>query len=138
VKDPARADPALKDPAVADPAVADPAVTERSSIPIVPVSALTGAGLRDLVTTTVTAIADRYGSPAPDQPLVTRARHRRALDDAHAELTAFVDAWRHDHLPAPVAAVHLRAAATALEDIIGAIDVEDVLGRVFATFCVGK
>jgi tRNA U34 5-carboxymethylaminomethyl modifying GTPase MnmE/TrmE len=37
-----------------------------------------------------------------------------------------------------VAAVHLRAAVTALESVIGAVDVEDVLARVFGEFCVGK
>jgi tRNA modification GTPase len=102
------------------------------------VSAMTGLGLRDLVARIVQSIAERYGGPIVDTPLVTRARHRRALDDAHAELTAFADAWRHDHLPAPVAAVHLRAAVGALEEIIGAVDIEDVLGRLFSTFCVGK
>jgi tRNA modification GTPase len=43
-----------------------------------------------------------------------------------------------ESLPAPVAAVHLRAAATALEALIGAVSTEDVLERVFSTFCVGK
>jgi tRNA modification GTPase len=37
-----------------------------------------------------------------------------------------------------VAAVHLRAAVLALEELIGSVDVEDVLERVFRTFCVGK
>ena len=69
---------------------------------------------------------------------MTRERHRRALEAARDELAQFVDAFAADALPAPVAAVHLRAAAHALEEIIGAVDVEDVLGRVFATFCVGK
>ena len=41
-------------------------------------------------------------------------------------------------LPASIAAVHIRAAVGALDEIIGAIDAEDVLGRVFATFCIGK
>jgi tRNA modification GTPase len=41
-------------------------------------------------------------------------------------------------LPAAIAAVHVRAAVGALDELIGAIDTEDVLGRVFATFCVGK
>jgi len=41
-------------------------------------------------------------------------------------------------VPVVVAAVHLRAAATALESLIGVIDVDDVLDRVFRTFCVGK
>jgi tRNA modification GTPase len=37
-----------------------------------------------------------------------------------------------------VAAVHLRSAASALETLVGSVDVEDVLARVFSTFCVGK
>ena len=41
-------------------------------------------------------------------------------------------------LPAPVAAVHVRAAAAALDELIGTVDVDDVLARVFSTFCVGK
>jgi tRNA modification GTPase len=37
-----------------------------------------------------------------------------------------------------VAAVHVRAAVAALDELIGAVDVDDVLARVFSTFCVGK
>jgi tRNA U34 5-carboxymethylaminomethyl modifying GTPase MnmE/TrmE len=32
----------------------------------------------------------------------------------------------------------VRSAIWALDELIGAVDVEDVLGRVFETFCVGK
>ena len=41
-------------------------------------------------------------------------------------------------LPAPVAAVHVREASLALDELIGTVDVNDVLARVFSTFCVGK
>ncbi|MGZ8378419.1 MAG: tRNA uridine-5-carboxymethylaminomethyl(34) synthesis GTPase MnmE [Gemmatirosa sp.] len=102
------------------------------------VSAETGAGLATLLASTVSAVASRHGSPSPELPLVTRARHQHALEAARAELDAFVRAWSDDVLPAPVAAVHLRAAVGALEAVIGAVDVEDVLDRVFGTFCVGK
>jgi tRNA modification GTPase len=54
------------------------------------------------------------------------------------ELTAFREAWSSGVLPAPVAAVHVRAAATALDELIGTVDVDDVLARVFSSFCVGK
>jgi len=37
-----------------------------------------------------------------------------------------------------VAATHLRAAVTALEGIVGVVSSDDVLDRLFATFCVGK
>jgi tRNA modification GTPase len=58
----------------------------------------------------------------------------RALE----EVRAFRERWRTGSIPAPVAAVHLRDAATALEDLIGVVDVEDVLDEVFRRFCVGK
>jgi tRNA modification GTPase len=110
----------------------------RADAPFLSASATTGEGLRALVDAVVAAVAERYGVPAGDVPLVTRARHDRALGEARDELSRFLEAWDAGALPAPVAAVHLRAAATALEEIIGAVDVEDVLGRLFSSFCVGK
>jgi tRNA modification GTPase len=102
------------------------------------VSAESGTGLGALLATAVVAVDARWGAPDPELPLVTRARQQAALAAALNELTAFEEAWSTESLPAPVVAVHLRAAVEALEEIVGAIDVEDVLGRVFATFCVGK
>ena len=89
-------------------------------------------------TVTHATLAECYGAPPADFPLVTRARHVHALELARSELAAFAEAWEDAGLPAPVAAVHLRAAAGALDELIGAVDVEDVLERVFSTFCVGK
>lgn len=71
------------------------------------------------------------------EPVLTRARHRAALARALAELEGFADA-RASGVEPVVAATHLRAAVTALEDVIGAVTSEDVLDRVFASFCVGK
>jgi tRNA modification GTPase len=102
------------------------------------VSAESGRGCRALVEAAVQAVAARYGAPDPELPLVTRARHRRALEEGRAELTAFVEAWSTGALPATVAAVHLRAAAHALDAVIGGVDTEDVLDRVFGSFCIGK
>jgi tRNA modification GTPase len=102
------------------------------------VSAETGEGLRALTRAVVAALRARYGAPSAEVPLVTRARHRRALDEARQEVAAFRDAWTHGALPAVVAAVHVRAAVGALEELIGVVDVEDVLDRVFSTFCIGK
>jgi tRNA modification GTPase len=41
-------------------------------------------------------------------------------------------------VPISIAAVHLRAALAALEDLVGAVDVEQILDEVFSRFCVGK
>ena len=108
---------------------------------LVRVSAETGEGLRDLLAAIGRVLAERYGAPGASDgaaPLVTRERHRRALAEAREEVAGFRAAWTEGALPAPVVAVHLRAAAHALEELIGVVDTEDVLGRVFSRFCVGK
>ena len=104
----------------------------------VQVSSETGEGL-DLLVSSVDQILTRTaGSVVADMPVLTRSRHIRGIHQARAEIAAFGEAWEKDALPAPVAAVHLRAAITALESLIGAISTDDVLDRVFGSFCVGK
>lgn len=105
---------------------------------LVQVSAHTGEGLQGLLDAINDAITSKYGEAAPDLPILTRARHRQALTTALVEIKQFQQAWREEKLPAPVASVHLRAAVYVLEELIGAVDVEDVLDRVFSSFCVGK
>jgi len=102
------------------------------------VSAVTGEGIAELREAIRTALCDQVAPPPEDAPLVTRARHETALRRAVQELRAFQFSWEQATLPAPVAATHLRAAVMALESLIGAVDVEDVMERVFRTFCIGK
>lgn len=102
------------------------------------VSALTGEGLSELRAAIVKEIATTYGAANAELPILTRARHVRALASARAEVAAFRDAWVENGLPAPVAAVHLRDAVVSLESLIGAVDVEDVLDQLFGAFCIGK
>ena len=102
------------------------------------VSALTGAGLGNLRRRIMEAITKRAGTSAELPALAISARQRGALTAAHAEVSAFLGAWREESLPAPVAAAHLRGATNALDHLIGAVDSDEVLARVFAKFCVGK
>lgn len=116
-------------------------VSTRDEKPIpdaIPVSAETGAGLQDLLRAINETLDARHGAILPDLPILTRARHRKALDVARSELEQFRGGWREEKLPATVIAVHLRAAVHALEELIGAVEIEDVLDRVFSSFCVGK
>src|SRR4029078_3926107 len=78
------------------------------------------------------------GSAMVDTPILTRSRHIHGIRQARLEVSEFGKAWQEGELPAPVAAVHLRAATVALESLIGAVSTEDVLDRVFSSFCVGK
>jgi len=105
---------------------------------IVRVSAQTGVGLDALQRAMHAAIATVTPEPTESLPTVTRARHVASLAVARAEIAAFREAWEDAALPAPVAATHLRAAVHALDDLLGGIDIEEILTRVFRTFCVGK
>jgi len=102
------------------------------------ISAESGFGLPGLLSRIESVVDDQCGPRAPDTPLLTRARHKQALELARAEMTEFDRAWTHDKLPATIAAVHLRTAIAALEELVGAVGVEDVLDRLFSSFCVGK
>jgi tRNA modification GTPase len=83
-------------------------------------------------------LREKHGEITPDTPVLTRARHRHALTLACSEIKQFQRAWRERSLPATVASVHLRTAVSALEELIGTVEVEDVFDRVFSSFCVGK
>lgn len=112
--------------------------TTLDSAPYVAVSATTGEGLAELRAAITDAVRATVPEPAESSPMVTRARHVAALRAAREEVEAFHTAWERDELPAPVAATHLRAAVHALDELLGGIDVDEVLERVFRNFCVGK
>lgn len=102
------------------------------------VSAHQREGLVELLESIERQLDTSYGSLDPDLPLLARARHQSALNAAAKELAAFRELRVTNSVPASIAAVHLRSAVHELETLVGAVDVEDVLARVFSTFCVGK
>ena len=101
------------------------------------VSVVTGAGIPELRRRLAEVAFGKLLALGDVEPVVTRARHRAALERALEELERFWTA-RQSGIDAAAAATHLRAAVAALDDLIGAITAEDVLDRVFAAFCVGK
>ena len=73
---------------------------------------------------------------AQNSAIITRLRHRQSLCDANDALCAGL---RHDFHKAPeLAAEDFRRAATALGRITGDVDVEELLGQIFSSFCIGK
>ena len=105
--------------------------------PSIAVSAVTGEGLADLRRKLAEVAYGRLLALGDVEPVVTRARHRSALERALSEVEAFHTA-RGSGVDAAAAATHLRAAVGALDDLIGVVTPDDVLDRVFASFCVGK
>lgn len=70
--------------------------------------------------------------------LITRARHRQHVKAAVEALERFAIQSQYGSVAVDMAAEELRLAASELGRITGAIDVEDVLDKLFSDFCIGK
>ncbi len=101
------------------------------------VSSVSGEGIAELREAMAGAAFSALLNQADYEPLLTRARHRVALARASGELDEFESAIGSD-LDIAIASTHILAAVSALEDVIGVVTTEDVLGRIFSDFCVGK
>ena len=103
-----------------------------SSDSVYPISARTGAGMDEFLAALGLAVAAVAGS---EEPALTRTRHTAAVRECVACLERFV--W-DSALSLELRAEELRLAARAIGRITGRVDVEDLLGVIFAEFCIGK
>jgi tRNA modification GTPase len=98
------------------------------------ISALTGVRM-DALEAALSAYAKDYFA-ATESAVITRARHRRALEETVAALDRAV---ARDHPNGEeLIAEELRSAATTLGRLTGRVDVEDILDVIFRDFCIGK
>lgn len=100
--------------------------------PALAVSAVTGAGLSNLHDALRREIAARFA--IGEAPVLTRARHRQALEECAARLARAA----READAVELQAEDIRAAADALGRITGRVDVEQVLDVIFRDFCIGK
>ena len=99
-------------------------------------SALTGEGL-DLLRA---SIRERVLETEPvDEAcgVVTSERHVLALEAARKALSRAQTA-EEEGLPGEIVAIEIRESLNALGAIVGETTPEDVLDRIFSTFCIGK
>jgi tRNA modification GTPase len=75
-----------------------------------------------------------FGKSA-DASLAINARHVQLITDARASLTTAMQAADSG---LEMIALELREALNSVGGILGQISPDDVLGRVFSTFCIGK
>lgn len=102
------------------------------------VSVLTRQGVVPLRAAINSVLDASLGAVPHDGMVITRARHRAALRAALEEIRLFQQVRADGEIPAVIAAVHIRAASSFLEELLGVVEVEQVLDRVFRSFCVGK
>jgi tRNA modification GTPase len=98
------------------------------------ISAATGSGM-DLLVAALAGHAKDYFA-ATESALVTRARHRHALDETVAALDRVLELGECGR--EELIAEELRSAATTLGRLTGRVDVEDILDAIFRDFCIGK
>jgi len=92
----------------------------------------TGTGVPELLAALAGFAQAAGGAGAP--ALVSRERDLVALRSAQTALDRFISDGATDE----IAAEHLRQASLALERLLGRLDTEHVLDRLFASFCIGK
>ena len=121
-----------------DPPVQSPLWTVGTKADLAPVrahyvlSVETGIGVDALLVALAGFAETAAGAGAP--ALVSRERDLVALQSAQQALDRFISDGATDE----IAAEHLRQASLALERLLGRIDTEQVLDRLFASFCIGK
>jgi tRNA modification GTPase len=92
----------------------------------------TGEGFEQVLAAVEAKVAERLDLPR-EAPVLTRARHRYALEQAVAALRRALAASETE-----LFAEDLRLAARWLGRITGRIDIEELLDVIFRDFCIGK
>lgn len=97
-------------------------------------SVRTGHGIDELIKRISSVLADR----AMGANTATRERHKVALQQAEEALGIAQDRIGTAPEMSELIADDLRTAIRALDMLIGRVDVEDLLGEIFSSFCIGK
>jgi tRNA modification GTPase len=115
-----------------DVAIGPPSPPPPSSSRFLSISAKTGANL-DILRVSLDALA--FGAQAPGSALALNARHVRSVTEAREALTRAVAMVAGGP---ELVALELREALDALGGILGKVSPDDLLGRIFSAFCIGK
>jgi tRNA modification GTPase len=101
-----------------------------------PVSALTGEGIPELRRAIVDAIAPR-GRIEQEGGFITSLRHEQLLRESREALEQALTA-NGLGIPHEMLLLDLYAALRPIDAITGATTADDILNRIFSTFCIGK
>jgi tRNA modification GTPase len=100
------------------------------------VSALTGHGIAELRTAILDAVAPA-GAFEHETGFITSVRHEQLLRESAAYL-AKAEGAVVDKIPHEMVLLDLYGALRPIDAITGATSADDILNRIFSTFCIGK
>jgi tRNA modification GTPase len=100
------------------------------------VSALTGQGIVELRRAIVEAIAPE-GRMEQDGGFITSLRQEQLLRESHEALAKARSAAELG-IPHEMLLLDMYAALVPIDAITGATTADDILNRIFSTFCIGK
>ena len=100
---------------------------------IILVSAKTGEGLEGILEKIYKEIMKKTKRLKDPKNIILNLRQAKELEEAEHNITKALEEKSEE-----IISEHLRQANRSLERIIGNIDVEEVLGNIFANFCIGK
>jgi tRNA modification GTPase len=102
------------------------------------ISAKTGDGINGLVDALVDDLAKQIPDKSEAGEVVTNERHRDCLIRAEQALAAIISGLRSGSAPLSIVVADIKDALSALDEIVGKTFTEDILGRIFSKFCIGK
>ena len=113
----------------------DHPITRSPDHPMLPTSALTGAGIPQLREAILQHVSG--GSPQQETAFLTNLRQQKLVEDS---LTALAAATRavESNAPHEMLLLDLYGALRPLDEITGATSTDDILNLIFSTFCIGK
>lgn len=103
---------------------------------VCPISALQATGIAGLAHKIIRGVLDSPRS-LTEHAVITRARHREALQRAKIALEHAQQSLQTG-MPAELIAVDVNGALQAIGEIIGEVTSDDILGKIFSEFCIGK
>ena len=104
---------------------------------IITTSAKLGAGIDELKDRIRDMLIRSSNQSEGNEITLSESRHKLALEKSIESLKSFIEAINNGESP-EFLALDLRVALDSLGEITGEVTTEDILGRIFSKFCIGK
>lgn len=98
------------------------------------ISCKTSEGINELKQHIENIIKERFPQ---NNPYLLEERHHYHFSKIKESLKTVLDLWE-DHAPDEIVAIEIQQALNHIAELTGEITTEDVLGRIFSMFCIGK